>query len=334
MPIINTATGADFVSWDARVFIAKLFTNPALSRFFTSVPNVRGKVQLSQLSALGKITKKWDTCGAVDTGDGADYSERTLQLTRLMSQLDHCVDKWDGLVVETLMRAGTNFGDLTGTQVEALIAEAVMSGVANDQSRILWFGDTDLADTDYNQLDGFWKLISDGVNGSSSGIRRYTITENIDTDPCDAYEIIRGLIRAASNQLRAVPKPRVLIPVTGNLFDALTQCKQDNCCIETTFSLLENGFGDVVPFETTQFDGYTVVAMRDWDTWIADLGETDDVRAAMIYNANWKIGTDLADISSMDLRFWYDITENKNYTRVAYQMGLQYHDDQYIAVAY
>lgn len=329
--IIDSMGTLNYAGTNAEPILEPLFKAADVERFFTVLDDVRGKHKLPVIGALRKITKAYAGCGLTVTGGGVAVSDRQIEPVWMQSYLEHCPAVFDDSIFVERKRKSVDSNDITGTPLEDVVVSLVSSATKEDERRQLFFNDSASLDTDYNAYDGVWVKLREGVTDGI--VERYTVVPTGALADGDAFTILDGLIAAAPNVLKQVPKSQAMILVTGSVYDNLIQSKLDKCCLETTFEKMENGYGDMTEFETTKYKGYTVVAMREWDTWIEDLGETTIHRAILWVPSNHFIATDMAAATNQ-VKVWYSNDDDLTKTLVRYTVDYQFALGAMVAVAY
>lgn len=315
-----------------KLLYTPLFRNPGIERFFTLLDGVQSRTNLPIAGALRKITKKDPGCGLTETGAGVTISERLVEPVKMYSFLQHCPAVFDNTVFEKMRRAGYDINNIEGTELEQIVLHLVGNALQDDLFRQVFFSDTALSDANYNSYNGVWKrLMADAALGN---IMR---TDTLGAGPladCAAKDILRNLIRSAPNTLKQIPKSKAMILVSGSIFDNLLDCKLDQSAASlTALERLENGNGDVTEWETQWFEGYKVIAMRGWDTWIDDLGQNTPHRAVLWVPENHFIATDTAAAYNQ-IKVWYSHDDDLNKTLARYMIAYNYALPQLITVAY
>lgn len=311
-----------------------IFNQSYLERFFTVKEDVQSKYELPIVGRMARGLKSWDRgCGLPEAPAGTSITPRDLEVCAVQSYYEHCPNDWFETVYRKWQKTGADTNNIVGTPFEDIIAKLVGEQTLEDVWRIIFFGDTTSEDTDFSACDGFWKIIMDDIASYAiPASQRYAVTSETLGD-CDSQTILDGLIAAQSIYMKKLPKAQKFILVTGSIFDNLELCLENACCGDASWNALQNGFGDNTPYETLMYRGYTVVAMREWDTYIDDLGGTFPHRAAMWTPSNNWIGTN-AWSDKAQVKIWYSDDDDINKVLVRMLLGYQYVLADYIAVAY
>lgn len=309
------------------ILIKPAFQDPDFTKIFRVMTDIQSKQKMYLLNPLSKVTKLYNSCGLdTVTGSQINITQKELEVSPLQIYLNECPDVFSDTVFETLRKSGHDWNNLEGTQLETVITNIVMDAVKRDAWRILFFGDTGSVSTDYNQLDGFWTKIFEGVD-------TYCVdrVDNIGTSltPGQAITILRNLYEQANNILKQIPETQKKFFVTGSIADNLLASYTGNTGgIEGLFLNLQNGVPQL------KFYGIEVVPMRSWDTYISsDLGNQFPHRAVYTTPDNHVIGLEKAS-DMTTFKFWYSHDDDINKMLVRYRMGYQFVHCDLTAVSY
>lgn len=137
--------------------------------------NVRGSKKLNYFSAAVKMVKAyvkgWQTPSSKST-----FTQRTLTTVDLKAEAAIDAKVFENTILEALTAKGydQNNIDMADPALKAVLVENFVRGVKSDRIRLAWLGDTNketttgtgtskvysgTADTDYNSMDGLWKLL-------------------------------------------------------------------------------------------------------------------------------------------------------------------------------
>ncbi|MDZ4838805.1 MAG: hypothetical protein SGJ04_02240 [Bacteroidota bacterium] len=315
-----------------KVFYSPLFRNPAIQRFFTLLDGIQSRTNLPVAGAMQKITKKDPGCGLTETGTGISIAERTITPEKMVSHLQHCPRVFDNTLFEKLRRKGVDLNNIEGTDIEQMILKIVTGGLTDDLFRQVFFGNTASADADYSAYNGVWKQLFAGV--TAGNVIRTSTIGSAALSAGDAKDILRSVVRSAPNVLRQLPKSKAVLLVTGSVYDNLLDTKLDIPNLgSSALEILENGAGEDTEYEYQLFEGYRVIAMRSWDTWIDDLSETTPHRTVLWAPDNHFIATDTSAAFNQ-VKVWYSNDDDQNKTLARYMIGYNYALPQMISLAY
>jgi hypothetical protein len=318
MADIITANG---VTYDGKetmdVLLKPAFQNPALNQMFRIITGIKSKQKLYTLDPIAKIVKKYQGCGLNITGNGVNIGQKYIETKEMEVYLEECADAFKGIIFEEWLKSGVDGNDLTGTQVQKLIEKLVMEGISQDTFRIAWFGDETSIDPNYNQMDGFWKLIYENVE-------EYCITkvDDIPDGPLGqdaALGYLKNLYERCSNILKQVPENQKDFKVTGSIYDNLLSSyeSKNGGTSEIQFKMITDGVTSL------QYRGINVMPLRSWDTIIeSDFAGTDPHRIVYGAKDNLVLGVE-KESDFTKSKFWYSDDDDMNKILVRFKMGAQ-----------
>ncbi len=163
---MDAVTNSISHTWNGREMLPVLFTpifqSPNILENYTVYPNIKEKVNLYFAGAPAMMLRKYTGCGFTATG-GLQISDRQLEVHRVKINQEMCEDQFEGTFLAETFRAGVEINDLSGTEVYNVWLKRVLEGLKNDTFRISWFGDDVNANADWNQFDGFFRIMTDTV---------------------------------------------------------------------------------------------------------------------------------------------------------------------------
>lgn len=304
------------------VFLKPVITTPAIADMGIKViEDIQSKLYMNFATKLDKVTKKRVGCTSTVTGDGVAITRRAITVVDFEVYLEQCADVFDQTVYEAAKKKGVEINDLEGTDIENLLMEILTPTVYRDMLRIAWFGDTSLAgDTDYNAVDGFLELIEDGVTAAT--IANVVIASM--TTGQHAHDELKAVWLNQKNAMKAVSNKDKVFLVDRNIFELYGTFLSTLGTDEISHSNLVNGQ------EVLKFQGIPVIPMDIWTEYFeADfpngLGNGRIILA--VKDEALVLGVD-ASSDYTQVKFWYDINDDVNKTRVRYKMGptLKHHD--------
>lgn len=152
-------------------FLSPLFLGENWMGKFKLYPAVKGSMKLDHFAALEKITKG-QTGAAFNATNSTQYTQVSLNVANVEAEMEQYAKEFVGTVKAEALRLGTDRENVDGTVIKQIVSELMLQGVKRDFNRLMWFGDTGAASTDYNLYDGIWKslqscdnkLVIDGAN--------------------------------------------------------------------------------------------------------------------------------------------------------------------------
>lgn len=329
MAIINTAV--TYSGKDAtEIFTKPIVTNPLIQQIgLEIVDDVQSLKKLYFQGNLRKITKKRVGCGWVETGTGTNLFTKNLAVTDLQVQLPQCAAVFDQTIWESLRKKGYDINNLEGTQLQEMLVDAIEIGAIDDYTRIMWFGDTASADTDYNQLDGFFKVLAAAIAGD--GVKSTgALADNAMGTNDAAIAALQAVYFAATPQLKALPNASKVFLVSGSVYENFQQSLIRQGNLESARTALLDGT------PTLTYMGVEIIPMYQWDSTIAaDFSPTANPdrphRIIFAERKNLIVGLDTVS-DNTDVMFWYEPKDDMNYARIRYKLGVTYKFPEMIAV--
>lgn len=241
---------------------------PAIEQLFTVKTGVKYKSQLPVTGYLSKIVKAYSGCDRTLTSSGIDITNQTLEVSELEFLLEQCKDTFEETIFGEELPDGVSSFELN-EKLKGYIEKLIRDALANDNFRVLSFGDTTAISTDYNQLDGLWtKLMANESN--------YCVVK-VDDIGCAAMAAgaaltyLRNLYQGTATaqvpiQLKQVPNNQKYFAVTGSLYEnLLTSYESNTTGSDEQFAMLQKG-----PNGYLQFRGIDVYPIYAWDQALQD----------------------------------------------------------------
>lgn len=313
---------------------------PAISDFMTIRQFAKYKEQIPLLNGLEKQVKEYTSCDRTFT-DGNDIINTTLELTELELNMEWCKDDFVGLLktgnnlAEQMLKDGIDEFNPTGTQIQSIIDQQVNDVLRRDTFRIFSFGDTTAASADFNQLDGLWKQLIDGVLANCVE-RTTTFPAGALADGAalaalkDAYENSKIILKQLPNNMK-------YFAVTGSVYENLLSSYEANVNgTERQFTNLFMGQGD--QGDSLMYRGIPVIPIYAWDASLTDPDNPLNVAGfehLILYTtrdnhaAGFKRQQDSERASG-----WYERKDRNFYVEAHYAMGYSYLHCDLQSVAY
>lgn len=161
------------INWGAKetldYFLRPMFIGkaPWETQGIRVIPNIQSGQKLNYFGAASKILKAY--AKGFNAASGTTYTQRTLTTYRLKAEASDDALEFYQTVFESGLRKD-DWNNLDATALKEIVIGIYKNALASDIYRIFWLGDTaktgitsgvynGTADTDYNMLDGMWKLI-------------------------------------------------------------------------------------------------------------------------------------------------------------------------------
>lgn len=322
----------EFEGDDAGFFLKPVTENPSITDLgFEIIDDVVNNKYIYLNTEMDKITKKRVGCGWVLTGDGATIYRKLINPVDLQVQLEQCADVFDDTVFRKQMKRGVDVNDLTGTEIEGLLLSFVEPVIVRDALRILLLGDTALADTNYNQLDGLYKKLSAGV--ISDGINDAGAITDTDLLVANIQATLTRVFNAADIKLRQVPNNQKAFYVTESVWNAWLAWMQTNAALQSAKDQLVSGLDRLF------FQGIELIKLSIVDQYLASDFATGSPSVItdphrIIYMKKDNIVLVLDTVARYnEVKFWYEMKEDMNYMRARYMMQVEYKYPEFITIA-
>jgi len=293
---------------------------PEIQSLFTILSGIKSKKQLYLPANLEKIVKANEGCSRTSSGS-ATITNRTLTVSELQVFMEQCYEEFMNTVFEEALRMGIDKADISGTVIETIIMNLIKDAMVRDNFRILSFGDTGSGSADYNQLDGLWPTLIDGVAtycvdriGSALG----SSTLAADT----ALTYLKAHYEGAPIILKQQPIANRKFYVTGSVYENLMSSYESKSSgSDAQLNLLIDGVSG-----SLKYRGIEVIPIYAWDAALeADAPLGVSVKHLILYTIkdNHFVGLERASDQG-NVGAWYERKDKKVYFEAAYQLGYQY----------
>lgn len=308
-----------FVAFEGKqateIFKLPFVTDPSLAAQGIRVINdVQSRLYLYYTSKLRKITTKRVGCGNSPTGTGVTVDRELIQVTDMHIYLDQCSDTFNQTILEGALKKGVEITDLTNTEIDRLIADAVLEGGQSDYFIQMWFSDVSLVgDAFYGNYEGFFKHIQAAVTATTivnQAIGAMAVA-------ADAYNTLLAVFNAQVIEMKAAPVATKQILVTRNIYDLYIQHLSTLNGSEIAYTTLVNGIA------TPTFMGVKVIVMDHWDsTFAADFaGDFGNGRVVMnVSDETLIIALDTVGEETL-IDSWYSKDDQVQKYNVKYKVG-------------
>lgn len=296
----------------------------AIEDFFEVRTDIIYKERIVLSGNLRGIIRAYTGCGFEATDDAVNVYEKYLEVCKLKVNLEQCADDLGSSWFAKWLKKGTNIDDLTDTAVQDFIVAQVLDAMKFDIPTISWFGDTDSNDDFLASCDGVWKRIFEAID-EYSGQRLWDFGATL--ADCEAIDAMRALVEGAPAELDAQPENMKQILLTRELYDNFLTCREDACCGDRSFDMLEQGKRQLY------FRGIPVYKMTEWSVDIKTYSLALPHRIMYTLKGNLVVGTDAVS-SEQSFDFWYDKKDEKNYIKLKMKWGTQVIFDPMTVVGY
>lgn len=330
----------------------KVYAKPALNDAHITVTGIQMKTQIPFYGLVGLVGKKSaGSCNVNAETKTIAASQKYWEPELINFRLTHCQEDINQLfkMWKRAESALSTWEEMDNEQV-AFMADRVVDATLESILRISSLADesednvasggniTDGVDTDYfTMLDGLWAQIFTAVAATTTP--RYTIAENAaasytaqDNLAADrALLVFRNLYNNIDTRARMAGG--LVYQVTDSLFKNWLAYLEDKS-LAFTLQRTEEGKGT----DRWTYRGIPIVVRFDWDRNIRAYFDTGAKyylphRAILTPINNVPIGTsDESNFSDLDM--FYDKTDKKHYSDVAYYIDCKMLEEYLISVAY
>jgi len=314
-----------------------LFVGNSAMDYFEIMTGVKSSQKLDKFGTLQNITLAETTGFAGIAGGANNYSQRSIAVARMEAEVEQAGGVFFNSIKGELLRTGNSKDDISGTKIQGIVAEMMMTGVKRDLERQIWFGHTASTSANFSAYNGILQQLTGLPAGQKLSIPSVLVTTAgletsvlefqamVDAMPSEGLENRADLVIFASRSL------------CDNYRTALRQGGTEGAYVS-----LQDGTPKL------SFQGIPVVEMGLWDSVIATSGGTgstitppaldtsvgndyDAHLAVLTVKNNIVIATDYESVSGADM--WYDKKDKFNRFRFEYVIGAQYKNDELTVTA-
>jgi hypothetical protein len=278
-----------------------------------------------------KVTKARAGCGLIKTGDGAAINRKKFEPNPLQVYLEQCPDVFDQTIFAEARKRGVDVNDLTGTELERLLIEILAPVITRDALRILLLGDKALSDTNYNQIDGIYKVLKAG-EADGDIINTGNITDT-DLEPANIFATLKKIKDNSDRRLKQQPRGETAMLVTQSVYDAWEEYLITKTGLESSKTEQEGGIGEL------RFMGIPLVPLHIVDEYLAaDFAAGSPPVVAnphrVIYTRpdNHLLGLDTLT-NWNEIKFWYSDDDDINKSLTRYNLSYEYKYGSLITIA-
>lgn len=330
MAILTSAV--TFEGDDAGFFLKTVTETPEITSFgFELIDDVVNNKYIYLNTEKDLITKKRVGCGFVSTGTGNTIYRKLINPVEFQAQESQCADVFDDTVFRKGLKRGVDVNDLTGTDVEKLLLSFVEPAILRDATRIMWLADTALASTDYNQMDGIYKILKAG--SVSDGIINIGALSASAVSSTNIIATLKSIVDGANIKLRQVPVEQKALYVTETVWNGYRDWMQTNAALQSSKDETVNGVS------VLRYQGIELIKLSFVDLYLAAhfvFGSPSAIENPnrVVYMKKDNLVLVLDTVARYnEIKFWYDMTTDMNYYRVRYQMQVAYKYPELVTIA-
>lgn len=341
-PNLSTYTYPGILSTE--LFQKPKIDTPAITELFTVRQGIRAGEHLNLVQPLTRVLQKGTAaCEPTYTQSGS-ITDRFITTGLFEINQSWCKKEFQGLLSNYNVLGDSNLvgNGLSGYELGGKLRSVILDETTEQGRQDVWkvalFGDNSLGAGSTNMfstIDGLWTNYLDGfadycirpVTNSLPNQHNSTLNAN------QARDTFRQMWSAAPIILRQMYKGgKVKIFTTGSMWDNYLQTLEDNCCVEGSWRLQQDGT------KTLYFRGLEIVPL-----WIADQTLEndsdnpfyDELRhfAIMTTPANNIFGVEsMSDLNNLEL--CYDCRTKTTYIQGEMRFGTQYLQCDLTVIAY
>ncbi|MHC2992826.1 hypothetical protein OB13_15020 [Pontibacter sp. HJ8] len=274
-----------------------------------------------------KVTRAKSGCGWNPYGKLADLIDERIEVKKMGIEMEQCAEDFDGLILQMAKKLGVERADLTGTQLATVLSALAQESAKADMLRIMFLGDEASLSDDYNQTDGIWKKLFEGV--ADGNVTKAGAALGNDALPAGAAEgILDDLYYGASMEMQDLDDSEKRFYVTRSIYNNWKKTLTKNKQLESSWTALQNGVN------TLTYLGVPLIPLGFVDAAIRqDFAGANPHRALYAKPENVVIGMD-QESDYQTVKFWYQEKEEMNYMRLKYKLGTGLGWGEYLAVSY
>jgi hypothetical protein len=311
----------------AEVMLTPVFFDEGIEQIARVIPTMTQNEQdLAYLGEIEDIIQNYEKCGFSPKGSSELY-RRKLRVENCKVDLQFCVDGIMNTVFTALLKRGVNIQDISGTDIEQMIAIRAQQALRKNLTKLFWFGNTASNNNTLNKFDGVWgrwipELVVDGL------VNPVDLNSGTALADGDGYLFLKEVWEAAEPELRGIAENQKSFSVTQTIYDQYLSDLESG-------ALSGGGFYQVVTdgIKRVYFRNVEVRCKYEWDSLFKKLGQPNQHRILLSTNDNFVFGTDmLSDTTSFMM--WFDQINEVFKLKTRFKAGTQYLHHQFIACGF
>lgn len=328
------------------------FQDVDLEKFFTFKQQVINGDKLGWIGEMDEIGWTGEGCNPEYVKPKIAAAEKTWNLGKWEAPLEWCYADFENTVAEYALKAGTDMGDLTSTDVmDYVIYPALKDAINRMFWRIIWFGDKNAANIAeggqitagmdvelFKVTDGLWKQLF--ATATANANQRVTIEANEETtyaaqmskikEPGVAIGIFDALLENADPRIATMEGAGLF--VTKSLADALAKDVKREYKEILAWEQVTDGV------KMTTYNGIPVYVISTWDRMIQKYQNNGTAlnlphRAFFGSAKNIFVGSPANEVIS-DLEIWFNQDQRATRVYSAGKLGTLLGEDNLFQIAY
>lgn len=303
---------------------------PSLSDLFRIIPGSDQKIQIPTVGIMEKVLKAGGNCVTTDTGSGINIENQTVTVDKIRMRLTQCAEDFEGsvgsILSEQWLKDGVDINDISGTELQRTIDRLLEDAIRRDLFRLASFGDKADADTDYNFVDGLWKVLIAGVG---TDINR---AATLGTGALSAGEALAALKSCYEDADPILDRSKATFVVTRSVLDNLVTSYES---ISTGSDLQVSWQVDGIP--NVRYRGVPVKEVPAWDVMLQDAANPLNTVAdhLILYTVKENHVLGVQNASDLNrIKGWYSDDDDNYKFAAKMRMGYNYVHPDMTVIAY
>lgn len=310
----------------SNLLLTPIFFDESVPELFEVMPMVNSEKKMAYASVMKNVLQRSISCGLRPKGE-VDLYERCINTDLVAVYVNQCFDEALNLAYTSLLKAGRQISDLTGTLLMEILITRVQQAIKKDIEKLAFYGDKASADANINLTDGMWVYLFDLV--SKALIPYVNSGSGAPLTAGDGIDILTEMYENQTNELKAVaPNEKVFLVTTDLFYQYVKDLENGSINSEAYTANIEDGG------RGSRFRGIEVRPMWDWQQYALDFqGQADAHQAILTTRDNMVMATDVQSPQNQ-LEVWYDRDSELNKVRTRFRFGFNYKLEEFLVVAY
>ena len=338
------------------LIVEDIFEKPAISEFFTIIPEIRSGKKIGIVGEMSAIGRPKGACDTSETDVTIATVEKAWAPCSWGDRLPFCVEDLEDQFIVWGLNNGIKRPDLDGTDYADFINMLVADAMLESLYRTIWFGDVNADEfseggvltngtdpTLFQCHDGVWKQVfdivaSDPDRKSDTGLTSknaeatFALQEFDDQDTTDL--LVTNALRLVINgsTLKARSRNDRFIVVTQSVADQYSVELEQASGIEAAWVMLQDGRSKIRRM------GIDIIAIPKLDdiirTFFINGGKFNLPHRILMFNKG-NIGIGVEDESTLsEFEMFYDKKEKKNFVDFLAKLDTKIFEDIHIQAAF
>ena len=271
--------------------------------------------------------RRVDGC-EIPAAEARAITQRTFIPRQIGYEEKFCADDFNKTVAALLVRQNLRQSDLTRTLLGALLAQMTVTENKKHLEPMAWFSDEVSANPEFNQVNGYWKLIQEAVTQNLAP--RVATYSGVALSSGQGIQILKDVTRNASKELRGMMKSDKVIYIGTEVKNQLLD--------DIELGLTGSGLyaTEIVDGrEITRFDGIEVRVKEEWDELAAsEMGYGANPSNLVCYTAKQNMVWAINDSTDLAFEAFYSRDDMRYIMRNLFVFGVQIDYPTLLSVAY